>query len=167
MDLVLRYFLFLENELLKCCIVHFFCLKSVNWELQKWPKLAVPPVSTSTGCVPYHRFWWGETAAEATKARVKGRVHTIFSLYQKDLIFRSIQRDVGCGHRVSFPSILYRKAVKKYRLRMTRECTVHLFLSACKICTDFAVEDSRYFWTEKRCGRAYFQFRRGLIFKIN
>lgn len=88
-----------------------------------------------------------ETAAEAAKAHVKGRVHTIFSLYQKHQICRSIQRDVRGGHRVSFPSILYIKAVKKYRLRIPRECTVYLFLSAYKIEKDFAVDNSRYFWT--------------------
>lgn len=149
MDLVLRYILFLEYELLKCCIMYFFGWSQWLGNCKNDPSLqfllSVPPLAVSSVTNSDEE----ETAAEAAKAHVKGRVHTIFSLYQKHQICRSIQRDVRCGHRVSFPSILYIKAVKKYKLRMPRECTVHLFLSAYKIEKDFAVDDSRYFWTEK------------------
>lgn len=163
---VLRYFLFLENELLKCYIVHFFvwnqCLGKCRNDQSLQFLVSVPPLSVYLITNSDEE----ETAAEATKSHVKGRVHIVFFLYQQDYICRSIQRDVICGHRVSFPSVLCIKAVKKYGLRMTRECTVHLFLSACKTGKDFAVEDSRYFWTEKRC-KVYLQFILCLIFKTN
>lgn len=100
------------NILLKCCIVHFFvwnqCLGNCKNDqslqfLVSVPPLAVYPITNSNE---------EEAAAESTKARVKGREHTVFSLYQKDPICRSIQREVRCGHRVSFPSITCIKAVK-------------------------------------------------------
>lgn len=164
MDPELKYFLSLEIELLECCIVHFFVwnqwLGSCKNDQTLQLLLSVPPLAA----YPITNYDEEESTAEATKAHVTGRVHTIFSIYRKDQTCRSIQRDGRCGYRVSFPPTLCIKAIKKYRLR---ECTVHLFLSAWEIGKGFAVEDSRYFWTGKRCGKAYFQFKLSLILKIN